>query len=56
MVNTSRPDKRQAISRGSTLRGVILATVSAMPLMCSGVVPQQPPMIFKNPDEAHSPT
>ena len=56
MVSASRPDKRQAMSFGLISRGAMLATASAIPLICAGVVPQQPPIIFKKPALAHSAT
>ncbi len=37
-------------------RGGSPATASASARMCAGVVPQQPPTIFTNPDRANSPT
>ena len=54
MVNGSKPESRQAGAISGICRGLILATASAIALMCSGVVPQQPPTIFNSPDCANS--
>ena len=64
MVQGSRPDRRQAIFVSGPVvsdpvkpvmpRGGIDSRACANDLMCSGVVPQQPPMMFTYPDSAHS--
>ncbi len=50
----SRPARRHLISTSGICRGGNFATASAMALMCAGVVPQQPPMMLRKPDCAHS--
>ena len=35
-------------------RGLMPATASAMARICAGPVPQQPPMMLRKPDSAHS--
>ena len=54
MLTGSSPDKRRRFSISGGTRGVNGATMSAMALMCSGVVPQQPPVILSQPLVAHS--
>ena len=56
MVSASKPERRQATFLGSIVLGLTPSTDSAIPLICAGVVPQQPPTIFKNPERAHSDT
>ncbi len=45
---------QRVIVLGGIVRGGNFATASAMALMCAGVVPQQPPMMLRKPDCAHS--
>ena len=54
MLSGSKPDKRIAVLICGNLRGGIFSTASAKALMCSGVVPQQPPIMFTKPLSAHS--
>ena len=54
MVNGSSPERRQAGAISGILRGLISATAAAIALICSGVVPQQPPTIFRSPAWANS--
>jgi len=53
-VNGSRPDRRIATGTSGTARGAASASSSAIALMCSGVVPQQPPAMFTKPASANS--
>ena len=54
ILKGSLPARRQA-GKGSTgTRGAYLETASAMALIWSGLVPQQPPTIFRKPDSANS--
>ncbi len=55
MLSGSRPERRQATGISGNLRGATPSTALLMAAMCAGVVPQQPPTIFKNPACAHSP-
>ncbi|MNP48103.1 hypothetical protein D3C76_1421970 [compost metagenome] len=54
MFSGSSPASRQATGSSGNLRGGRPATAWLMAAICSGVVPQQPPTIFRNPDSAHS--
>ena len=54
ILNGSRPDKRQARLRSGIERGAISRTESAIARICSGVEPQQPPIILTSPLEANS--
>ena len=54
MLSGSKPDKRMAVLICGNLRGGMFSTASAKALMCSGVVPQQPPIMFTKPLSAHS--
>ena len=55
MLTASSPESRSLGSSSGTLRGGRSATASAIALMCSGVVPQQPPTMFSQPFAAQSP-
>src|SRR3989304_5938561 len=50
----SRPLRRVAGVTFGILRGRILLNLSLIAHICSGVVPQQPPTMFKNPLRAKS--
>jgi hypothetical protein len=53
----SRPDRRRVgRAAGFGWRGGSPSTARAMAAMCSGVVPQQPPTMFRNPLAANSRT
>jgi hypothetical protein len=52
----SSPESRSARGRAGAARGGTPATASPMARMCSGVVPQQPPITLSQPLLAHSPT
>ncbi len=54
MFTASRPESRRRGSIAGTLRGATLRTCAAIAAMCSGVVPQQPPTMLRNPDWANS--
>ena len=54
MLSGSRPARRQATGISGSLRGGKPSTARLIAAICSGVVPQQPPTIFKKPDSAHS--
>ena len=54
MLRGSNPDKRIAVLISGSLRGGMSATASAKAWICSGVVPQQPPIMFTKPLCAHS--
>ena len=56
MVKGSRPDRRQALGISGITRGGYLLTASAIAWICAGVVPQQPPTMFKKPEAANSST
>ncbi|SVK52953.1 Uncharacterised protein [Acinetobacter baumannii] len=56
MVNGSRPARRQATGISGSRRGGTPSTALAIAAICSGVVPQQPPIILRKPACAHSPT
>ena len=51
-----KPDRRQALGISGMARGLYLATASAMAWICAGVVPQQPPTMFRKPLAANSST
>ena len=54
MTNGSKPESLvKAGSVGTTLACSVL-TLAAMALICSGVVPQQPPTMFNRPERANS--
>ncbi|MNN68014.1 hypothetical protein D3C81_1836880 [compost metagenome] len=50
----SRPDSFMVGSTVGITRGAMSFTISAIALMCSGVVPQQPPAILTKPLSAKS--
>ena len=52
----SRPASRVCSSGGGTSRGALPSAAAAMARMWSGVVPQQPPIMFTNPLAANSPS
>ena len=54
MLNGSSPDRRSFLSMFGSLRGGISFSASAIALMCAGVVPQQPPAMFRKPLMANS--
>src|SRR6185436_3148972 len=54
MVSASIPLKRVKDSALGGTRGGTPRHVSAMALICAGVVPQQPPTILSHPFPAHS--
>ena len=54
MLHDSKPERRHSTGSSGIWRGAIFSTVSAIALMKSGEVPQQPPMIFRKPLSAHS--
>ena len=54
ILHGSRPLKRVVKSLALGWRGGYLLTALAMAVICAGVVPQQPPIIFKKPFFAHS--
>ena len=54
ILNGSRPDRRHALLRSGILRGAIERTASAMARICSGVDPQQPPIMLTKPLWANS--
>ncbi|OPZ48800.1 MAG: hypothetical protein BWY91_03151 [bacterium ADurb.BinA028] len=56
IVNGSNPASRVADGTSGTERGGIPATAATNCATCSGVVPQQPPMMLTRPDDANSPT
>ena len=56
MVKGSSPLRRMAGSMVGTFLGATSATRSAIARICSGEVPQQPPIILTNPLSANSPT
>ena len=55
-INGSSPDRRITGSFIGISRGWCLATFSAIKRMCSGVVPQQPPIMLTRPASAYSAT
>jgi hypothetical protein len=55
MFTASSPESLSLGSGSGRSRGGWSATTSAMALMCSGVVPQQPPTMFSQPLLAQSP-
>ena len=55
MLSGSSPERRQATGSSGSLRGATPATISAIALICCGVVPQQPPIMLRKPARAHSP-
>ncbi len=55
MLKGSRPARRNAFGFGTIGRGGTERMACAIALMCSGVVPQQPPTMFSQPLLAHSP-
>ena len=56
MVTGSNPLKRKYCSIAGINLGFAFFAFSTIHLMCSGVVPQQPPTIFTNPDSIKSST
>ncbi len=54
MVIGSSPESRRRFGNSGILRAGSPFTASAMALICAGVVPQQPPTKFTNPDSANS--
>ena len=54
ILSGSKPDKRIAVLISGNLRGAMPCMASAKALICSGVVPQQPPTMFTKPLSAHS--
>src|SRR3989344_4698138 len=56
MVKGSRPDRRQALGISGRARGGYLLPAAAIAWICAGVVPQQPPTMFKKPEAANSST
>ena len=50
----SRPERSIAFAGSAGLRGCLLEMISLIMEMCSGVVPQHPPTIFKKPSLANS--
>ncbi len=56
MLRGSSPDSRQIGATSAGTRGGRPDTAAASARMCRGVVPQQPPTTFTNPDRANSPT
>ena len=54
IVNGSRPDRRIATGISGITRGACCSRMVAIALMCSGVVPQQPPAILMKPASANS--
>ena len=54
MFTASRPESRSRFSIVGTLRGAMSRTCAAIAAMCSGVVPQQPPTMLRNPACANS--
>ena len=53
-VTGSSPASRKRLSTSGTTRGANGATISAIALICAGVVPQQPPVTLSQPLVAHS--
>ncbi|MNM37802.1 hypothetical protein D3C81_485470 [compost metagenome] len=53
-TNGSRPARRKSCDGAGTVRGVFFDSNSPMAAMCSGVVPQQPPAMFRKPASANS--
>ena len=56
MLSGSSPDSRVAGATVAGTRGVAPSTAATIALMCSGVVPQQPPSRLTRPDSTNSPT
>ncbi len=54
IVRASRPLKRECGSGLGGTRGGRPRTAAAIARMWAGVVPQQPPTMFRNPDSANS--
>ncbi len=54
-VKGSSPDRRIYFGFSGIARGATPSMASPNALMCSGVVPQQPPTMFTRPDRANSP-
>jgi hypothetical protein len=54
IVSGSRPARRVRPSGAGGVRGVWPSAAEAIWRMCSGVVPQQPPMMFTRPPDANS--
>ena len=54
MVSGSRPERRQAGGISGGTRGARPSAAAAIAVMCSGVVPQQPPTTFVRPDSTNS--
>src|SRR5262249_2907352 len=53
-VNGSSPARRKRASNTGIFRGATPSTASLRWVMCSGVVPQQPPRMSTSPALAHS--
>ena len=53
-TNGSRPDSFKLIGKAGTWRGLMVFMAWYIACMCAGVVPQQPPAIFKKPLSANS--
>jgi len=54
MLRGSSPARRQIGATSGRARGGTPATAWASARMCAGVVPQQPPTTFTNPERANS--
>ena len=54
ITNGSRPERRVRGCRFGTRLGVRHRVASAMAMVCSGVVPQQPPTMLRRPSRAKS--
>ena len=54
IVSGSKPAKRQATGISGKTRGLCLSTASRITRICSGVLPQQPPIILSIPSRAQS--
>ena len=55
ILHASKPDNRHMGSMLGIVRGDSSSIISRNAAMCAGVVPQQPPIIFRKPLRAHWP-